>query len=77
MKKRNALASLTLAGALVAGISSAGFAAQNPHASHLQLTGKAHGVTLTLMFGSSGPAETAAVNAAAKAWAAKSRVITR
>lgn len=66
MKKRNALASLTLAGALVAGVSSTGFAAAHPN--KVTLTGKIHGVTISLMFGSSGPAETAAVNAAAKAW---------
>lgn len=66
MKKRNALASLTLAGALVAGVSSTGFAAAHPN--KVTLTGKTHGVTISLMFGSSGPAETAAVNAAAKAW---------
>ena len=67
MKKRNALASMALAGALLAGASGTGFAAAHSHAK-VTLTGKTHGVTLTLMFGSSGPAETAAVNAAAKAW---------
>lgn len=73
MKKRNALASLTLAGALVAGASATGFAAGHPRASGVTLTGKTHGVTLTLMYGSSGPAETAAVNAAAKAWGKTSK----
>ena len=41
-------------------------------ASPITLTGKLHGVTLNLMYGSSGPAETAAINQASKAWAAQS-----
>jgi multiple sugar transport system substrate-binding protein len=76
MKARNRLAAVAL-GTLVAvgGVGVTGAVASTgrstPH-SKVVLTGKAHGVTLTLMYGSSGPAETAAVTAAAKAWAALS-----
>lgn len=70
MKRRKVLASLTLAGGLVMGTSVGGFASTHSSASKVTLTGKLHGVTLNLMFGSSGPAETKAVDQAAKAWGA-------
>ena len=73
MKKTRVLASLALAGASVAAVSTSAVASPRaPAATSVTLTGKASGVTLTLMFGSSGPAETAAVKAAAAAWAARS-----
>ncbi len=63
------LASLTLAGAMTAGLSTGALASTRvPTAAKITLTGKATGVKLSLMFGSSGPAETAAVKAAAAAW---------
>ncbi len=73
MRGTKVLASLTLAGALVTGVTTGAFAsAHATPAGKVTLTGKTSGVKLTLMFGSSGPAETAAVKAAAAAWGKKS-----
>ena len=77
MKKRNifkvtafsiALAT-SLIGATVGTIASASSAARSPR---VTLSGATTGITLNLMYGSSGPAETAAINAAATAWGTSS-----
>jgi len=71
MRRWNRLVALTVGATLAvgtAGISATYAATHAPAAKGVTLTGKLHGVTLNLMYGSSGPAETAAVNAAAKAW---------
>jgi multiple sugar transport system substrate-binding protein len=74
MQRRNrcavALGVAALAAGAVAGPAiAAGASSVRAASSGVTLTGKTSGVTLTLMFGSSGPAETAAVDQAAKAWA--------
>ncbi|EQD66050.1 extracellular solute-binding protein family 1, partial [mine drainage metagenome] len=77
MKKRTrfgvaalgAALAVSLAGATGGAIASASSA---PKPTVVKLRGATRGVTLTLMYGSSGPAETAAVNAAAAAWSKSS-----
>lgn len=73
MRKVNRFAVAALAAALavtLVGVSGGAIASASstPKLTGPKLTGPTKGVTLTLMFGSSGPAETAAVNAAAAAW---------
>ncbi len=80
MKRRSRMLTFTLgAAALATGMASAApvlsASASTPRSSQpalrahkVILTGKTSGVALTLMFGSSGPAETKAVDAAASAW---------
>jgi multiple sugar transport system substrate-binding protein len=73
MKRRNRFAVMTVGVALAIGlVGIAGNAIASASSSPVKLTGKLHGVTLNLMYGSSGPAETAAINQASKAWAAQS-----
>ncbi len=73
MRRTRVLASLALAGSLVTALpTSATASTRLTAATKVTLTGKTSGVTLTLMFGSSGSAETAAVKAAAAAWAKSS-----
>ena len=56
-------------GAMTAGLSTGALAStRTPRAAKITLTGKATGVELSLMFGSPGPAETAAVKSTAAAW---------
>ena len=64
------LLALTLTAACGSG--SGGFSSGSSSASGSALSGKTKGASLTLMIGSSGTAETNAVDAAAKTWGAKS-----
>ena len=72
MKKRNVFGvvalSATLIVPLVGTIGGTVASASSPRTNAVKLTGATKGAKLTLMFGSSGTAETKAVNAAAAAW---------
>ncbi len=77
MKQRNrfgvAALGVALAVSLVGATGGAiASASSTPRPTVVKLRGATRGVSLTLMYGSSGPAETAAVNAAAAAWSKSS-----
>ena len=68
MKKRNVLGVVALSAMLIVPLGSTIASASSARTNTVTLSGATTGVNLTLMFGSSGTAETNAVNAAAAAW---------
>ncbi|HEY5304138.1 MAG TPA: sugar ABC transporter substrate-binding protein [Acidimicrobiales bacterium] len=69
MKKRKSVGIVALTTALLVPLVGGTIAsASSSHSSPITLSGKTKGITLNLMFGSSGTAETKSVNAAAAAW---------
>jgi multiple sugar transport system substrate-binding protein len=68
MKKQNVFGVVALSVALIVPLGGTIASASSSKSSTVTLSGKTKGITLSLMFGSSGTAETKAINAAAAAW---------